>query len=96
MIVIGPLVDRWIVWLSQRNRGVYEPEYRLAFMLSMLFGVFGFVGWAIGNAHHMPWIGAVACIAYVPSLSTQHHCDPRVRVRVRVRPPTDNGADITL
>ena len=51
--------------MSQRNRGVYEPEYRLVFMFSMLFGVFGYVGWAVGIEKHMPWIGAVACYAYV-------------------------------
>ncbi|KAI1791982.1 major facilitator superfamily domain-containing protein [Ganoderma leucocontextum] len=28
MIVTGPINDRLIVWMSQRNRGVYEPEYR--------------------------------------------------------------------
>ena len=62
MLITGPLNDWGIVWISQRNRGVYEPEYRLVFMLGMLFGVFGYVGWAVGNDHHMPWIGAVACI----------------------------------
>ncbi|PIL31078.1 MFS general substrate transporter [Ganoderma sinense ZZ0214-1] len=61
MLITGPLNDRCIVWVSQRNHGVYEPEFRLFFMLSMLFGVFGYVGWAIGNDNHMPWIGAVAC-----------------------------------
>ncbi|KAI1791956.1 major facilitator superfamily domain-containing protein, partial [Ganoderma leucocontextum] len=65
MIATGSLNDWWIVWMSQRNRGVYEPEYRLIFMFSMLFGVFGYVGWAVGNDHHMPWIGAVACIAMI-------------------------------
>ena len=72
MLVTGPLNDWGIVWMSQRNRGIYEPEYRLVFMLGMLFGVFGYVGWAVGNDNRMPWIGAVACITYVlwhPSLS---------------------------
>ncbi|KAH9884634.1 MFS general substrate transporter [Cubamyces lactineus] len=62
MLVVGPLNDWGIVWISKRNGGIYEPEFRLAFMFSMLFGVFGYVGWAVGNDHHMPWIGAVACI----------------------------------
>lgn len=65
MAVTGPLNDWGVVWIAKRNRGVYEPEFRLIFMLSMLFGVFGYVGWAVGNDHHMPWIGAVACITYV-------------------------------
>ncbi|KAM5535242.1 hypothetical protein V8D89_011048 [Ganoderma adspersum] len=66
LLVTGPLHDWGIVRMAQRNRGVYEPEFRLVFMLNMLVGVFGFVGWAVGNDHHMPWIGPVACITYVP------------------------------
>ena len=66
MAISSPLNDWGVVWMAKRNRGVYEPEFRLVFMLSMLFGVFGYVGWAVGNDHRMPWIGAVACITYVP------------------------------
>ncbi|TFK80890.1 MFS general substrate transporter [Polyporus arcularius HHB13444] len=65
MIVSGPLNDWGVVWMSKRNRGIYEPEFRLVFMFAMLFGVFGYVGWAVGNDHRMPWIGAVACITMV-------------------------------
>ncbi|PIL31134.1 MFS general substrate transporter [Ganoderma sinense ZZ0214-1] len=61
--VTGPLGDWCIVWISQRNRGVYEPEFRLILMISLLVGALGYVGWAVGNEHHMPWVGAVACIA---------------------------------
>ncbi|OBZ68455.1 hypothetical protein A0H81_11484 [Grifola frondosa] len=63
MCITGPLLDWGVVWMSKRNRGVYEPEFRLIFMSAMLFGVFGYIGWAVGNDHRMPWIGAVACIA---------------------------------
>ncbi|KAM5538333.1 hypothetical protein V8D89_007935 [Ganoderma adspersum] len=62
MAISSPLNDWGVVWMAKRNRGIYEPEFRLVFMLSMLFGVFGYVGWAVGNDHRMPWIGAVACI----------------------------------
>ena len=34
-------------------------------MLTMLFGVFGYVGWGVGSSQNMPWIGAVACITFV-------------------------------
>ena len=67
ILVTGRPGDWAIVWMSQRNRGIYEPEYRLVFMLSMLVGVFGYVGWAVGSDHHIPWIGPVACITYVLS-----------------------------
>ena len=66
MVFTGPLHDWGIVWMAQHNRGVYEPEFRLVLTIfSMLVGVFGYVGWAIGNDHHMPWIGPVACITLV-------------------------------
>ena len=65
MLVTGPLNDWGVVWIARRNRGVYEPEYRLIFMLTMLFGVFGYVGWGVGSSQNMPWIGAVACITFV-------------------------------
>ena len=71
LVITSPLNDWWIVWMARRNGGIYEPEFRLPFTLSMLFGVFGYVGWAIGNDRNMPWIGAVACLAYVlPFLSS--------------------------
>ena len=65
-ISVTILSDRVIIWMSQRNHGIYEREYRLVFMLSLLFCVFSYVGWGIGNDHHMPWMAAVVCIAYVP------------------------------
>ncbi|EIM83258.1 MFS general substrate transporter, partial [Stereum hirsutum FP-91666 SS1] len=63
MAITGPLTDWGAVWLSKRNGGVYEPEFRLIFMSTMLFGVFGYAGWAVGTVNNMPWIGAVACLA---------------------------------
>ncbi|TFY74253.1 hypothetical protein EWM64_g9759 [Hericium alpestre] len=65
MVLTGPLTDWGAVWMSRHNGGVYEPEFRLVFMSMMLFGVFGYAGWAVGTGHNMPWIGAVACMAMV-------------------------------
>lgn len=76
MLAAGPLSDWWLVWMSERNRGVYEPEFRLVFLFSLLVGTFGYVGWAVGNENHMPWIGAVACLAYVPALFVSAHSLP--------------------
>ena len=73
-LITGPFNDWAIIRISQRNRGIYEPEFRLIFMLAMLFGVFGYAAWAVGIDHHMPWIGSVACIAYV---SLCHPCPPK-------------------
>lgn len=46
LFITGFLIDWSVVWMSKRNRGIYEPEFRLLFMSSMLFGVFGYFGWA--------------------------------------------------
>ena len=32
--------------MARRNQGVYEPEFRILFIGAMLFGVFGYAGWA--------------------------------------------------
>ena len=58
--------------MSQRNKGIYEPEFRLVFTFAMLMGALSYMGWAIGNDNHMPWIGAVACLACVPSHNLSH------------------------
>ncbi|EMD31134.1 hypothetical protein CERSUDRAFT_100685 [Gelatoporia subvermispora B] len=63
LLITGFLIDRSVILISKWNRGIYEPEYRLVFMSSMVVGAFGYFGWAVGNSHGMPWIGAVACIA---------------------------------
>jgi len=63
MCITGPLTDWGTVWLSKRNKGIYEPEFRILFLFTMLFGVFGYAGWAVGTTLNMPWIGAVTCIA---------------------------------
>ncbi|KAL0951885.1 hypothetical protein HGRIS_008542 [Hohenbuehelia grisea] len=62
MLITGPLTDWGTIWLSKRNKGVYEPEFRIFFIATMLCGVFAYAGWAVGTTHNMPWIGAVACI----------------------------------
>ena len=40
------LVDAGAIWLSKCNRGIYEPEFRLVFTMTMLIGLFGYLGWA--------------------------------------------------
>ncbi|THH33339.1 hypothetical protein EUX98_g821 [Antrodiella citrinella] len=37
--ITGPLLDSGAVWLSRRNRGIYEPEFRLKFMSAMLMTI---------------------------------------------------------
>ncbi|KAF5375213.1 hypothetical protein D9758_000497 [Tetrapyrgos nigripes] len=60
--VTGPLTDWGTIWLARHNKGIYEPEFRIFFISTMLMGTFGYAGWAVGTTHNMPWIGAVACL----------------------------------
>ncbi|KAL0575809.1 hypothetical protein V5O48_006163 [Marasmius crinis-equi] len=60
--ITGPMTDWGTIWLSKRNKGIYEPEFRIFFITTMLMGTFGYAGWAVGTTHNMPWIGAVACL----------------------------------
>ena len=46
MCISGPLTDWGTIWVAKRNQGVYEPEFRIFFIGTMLFGVFGYAGWA--------------------------------------------------
>ena len=46
MLFTSTMTDRSIIALARRNGGVYETEFRIIFVLTMLFGVFGYVGWA--------------------------------------------------
>ncbi|EKM83954.1 hypothetical protein AGABI1DRAFT_103980 [Agaricus bisporus var. burnettii JB137-S8] len=62
-LISGPLTDWGTIWLAKYNKGIYEPEFRIWFVSTMVLGVFGYAGWAVGTTHNMPWIGAVACMA---------------------------------
>jgi hypothetical protein len=45
-MISGPLIDWGTVWMAKYNKGIYEPEFRIWFVSMMLFGVFGYAGWA--------------------------------------------------
>ena len=51
--ISGPFMDWGAVWLARRNQGVYEPEFRIFFVGAMLFGVFGYAGWAGTNINFL-------------------------------------------
>lgn len=58
--VTGPLADWAVKFMSRRNNGVYEPEFRLVLIIVTLIiggmSFFGF-GWSLEVEH--PWIGPV-------------------------------------
>lgn len=55
-LIVGPLSDWWIVFLSRRRNGIFEPEMRLWCMIPFLpFVVAGALLFAIGLSDHRPW-----------------------------------------
>ncbi|BGP21959.1 hypothetical protein JCM10295v2_000836 [Rhodotorula toruloides] len=75
----GPLSDASAKFLSKRNNGIYEPEFRLLpMMLFLVFGGMGFYGWGMQTSSS--WIvpaifiailhigvsaATISCISYV-------------------------------
>ncbi|KDQ52945.1 hypothetical protein JAAARDRAFT_61535 [Jaapia argillacea MUCL 33604] len=56
--IAGPLSDYVAKLMARRNKGIYEPEFRLVMIIPMfIFDTMGWFGWAI-SAHLLdPWIG---------------------------------------
>lgn len=65
-VIVGPLSDWWIIFLSRRRNGVFEPEMRLWCMAPFLpFVVAGALLFAIGLNDHRPWpVIAVGLVLY--------------------------------
>lgn len=56
-VIVGPLSDWWIVYLSRRRSGIYEPEMRLWCILPfLLFVPAGALLFGIGLNNHLPWL----------------------------------------
>ncbi|KAK7992060.1 MFS-type transporter [Apiospora saccharicola] len=52
----GPIVDGCIKYMSKKNNGVFEPEFRLPIMMSyLLFTVTGFFAWGESLYREDPW-----------------------------------------
>ncbi|EED12970.1 conserved hypothetical protein [Talaromyces stipitatus ATCC 10500] len=55
-LIVGPLSDWWIVFLSRRRHGIFEPEMRLWCMIPFLpFVIVGALLFAIGLNDHRSW-----------------------------------------
>jgi len=53
----GPLNDRFVLWMSNRNRGFREPEFRLwSFIPTAFIMPAGLLLYGISSAHGMKWI----------------------------------------
>ncbi|KAF5548556.1 transporter HOL1 [Fusarium phyllophilum] len=59
----GPLGDKLVLYLTRRNNGIREPEYRL--WLYAVLGLLvpaGLLLWGVGAAHQVHWSGLFYCI----------------------------------
>ncbi|KAI0197493.1 major facilitator superfamily domain-containing protein [Astrocystis sublimbata] len=61
-ILSGPLNDWVCMTLAKKNRGIYEPEFRLPpIIISFLIGVAGFFGFGAAVHYETHWTGPVLC-----------------------------------
>ncbi|KAJ7707446.1 MFS general substrate transporter [Mycena rosella] len=59
-LAAGPLTGYCARVLSKRNKGIFEPEFKLLpVVLYLIFGVMGFVGFGISLQKGMHWIAPV-------------------------------------
>ncbi|KAH9211205.1 major facilitator superfamily domain-containing protein [Leptodontidium sp. 2 PMI_412] len=59
-IISGPLNDYMCLYLTKKNHGIYEPEFRLVLMFPvLLLGVAGFFGFGASIHYQTHWIGPV-------------------------------------
>ncbi|KAH8680394.1 serine/threonine kinase 16 [Ilyonectria robusta] len=55
-LIIGPMSDWWIIYLSRRRNGIYDPEMRLWCIIPfLLFVPTGALLFGIGLNNHLPW-----------------------------------------
>ena len=66
-MVAGPLIDGIVKRMSKRNKGIFEPEFRLPVMVTyLLFTATGFFGWGQAAYAQEPWpIAVVLCLGII-------------------------------
>lgn len=61
-LIAGPLNDWLCVFLTKKNRGIYEPEFRLPLMVvATILGCAGFFGFGATVHYQTHWTGPVLC-----------------------------------
>ncbi|KAJ4411260.1 hypothetical protein N0V82_009077 [Gnomoniopsis sp. IMI 355080] len=64
-VVSGPLNDWICVFLTKKNKGIYEPEFRLPLILvAVVFGTVGFFGFGATVHFQTHWSGPVLCFGF--------------------------------
>ncbi|KAH7473326.1 major facilitator superfamily domain-containing protein [Fusarium oxysporum f. sp. albedinis] len=65
-LMAGPFNDKLVLFLTRRNRGWLEPEFRLQVFIPMAFLMSGgLLLYGVGAANALPWIGPVVGMGLV-------------------------------
>lgn len=103
-LIVGPLSDWFILYLSRRRNGVYDPETRLRCIVPFLpFVPAGALLFGIGLNNHLPWpVIAVGLALYnigiapIDSLAITYLTDSYREVSFYPSALQNNGANYTL
>uniref|UniRef100_A0A0D2XY38 Major facilitator superfamily (MFS) profile domain-containing protein n=1 Tax=Fusarium oxysporum (strain Fo5176) TaxID=660025 RepID=A0A0D2XY38_FUSOF len=67
----GPVGDKLVLYLTRRNNGIREPEYRLWLYAVLLLAVpGGLLLWGVGAAHHVHWSGLLIAMGMLGAAIT--------------------------
>lgn len=66
-VVSGPIIDGLVKYMSKRNKGIYEPEFRLPIMVAFLvFTGVGFFAWGQSLANKDRWpVPIIVCLGMI-------------------------------
>ena len=61
-LISGPLNDWICLYLTRKNKGIYEPEFRLPLIIvTIILGTVGFFGFGATVHYQTHWAGPVLC-----------------------------------
>ncbi|KAF5231756.1 hypothetical protein FANTH_13278 [Fusarium anthophilum] len=67
----GQIGDKLVLYLTRRNKGIYEPEYRLWLYAVLVLVVPGaLLLWGVGAAHHIHWSGLLIAMGMLGAAIT--------------------------
>lgn len=66
-VVAGPVIDGLVKYMAKKNKGIYEPEFRLPIMITFLvFTGIGFFAWGQSLSNQDPWpIPVILCLGMI-------------------------------
>lgn len=87
---IGPLADWVVKFMSRRNKGVYEPEFRLLLIsVSLVLGGISFFGFGWSLQVQDPWIGEY--LHLIPTEAFAYYTQQFLRPCLLLWPPVLRG-----